>query len=104
MGHVAIMVEKRNEYVVLVGKSEGKRPLGRHRLRVDGNIKMAFKEIAWESVDYIYLAQNSDQQETVASTVTECPVVQNTGTFLITRTIFGFSRRELLHGVSWVVS
>jgi hypothetical protein len=44
-GHVARMGEKRNAYRILVGKPEGKRPLGRPRRRWVGNIKMDLREI-----------------------------------------------------------
>jgi hypothetical protein len=43
--HVARMVEKRNAYMILVGKPEGKRPLGRPRRRWVDNIKMDLREI-----------------------------------------------------------
>jgi hypothetical protein len=42
-GHVARMVEKRNAYGILVGNPEGKRPLGRPRLRWVDNIKLDFR-------------------------------------------------------------
>jgi hypothetical protein len=44
-GHVARMGEKRNAYMLLVGKPEGKRPLGRPRRRWVDNIKMDLLEI-----------------------------------------------------------
>jgi hypothetical protein len=43
-GHVALMGEKRNAYRILVGKPEGKRPLGRPRRRCVDNIKIDLKE------------------------------------------------------------
>jgi hypothetical protein len=46
-GHVAQMGEKRNLYGLLVGKPEGKRPLGRQRRRWIDNIKMGHLEIVW---------------------------------------------------------
>jgi hypothetical protein len=46
-GHAARMGEKRGVYRVLVGKSEGKRPLGRPRLRWEDNIKMDNQEVGW---------------------------------------------------------
>jgi hypothetical protein len=46
-GHVARMGEGRNAYRVLVGKSEGKRPLERQRRRWEDGIKMDLKEIGW---------------------------------------------------------
>jgi hypothetical protein len=49
--HVARMGEKRNAYSILVGKPEGKRPLGRPRSRWVDNIKMDLREIGWDGVD-----------------------------------------------------
>jgi len=54
--HVARMVDKRSVYRVLLGKSEGKRPLGRPRLRCEDNIKMDLQEVGCEDMDWIYLA------------------------------------------------
>jgi hypothetical protein len=42
---------KRNTYRILVGKPEGKRPLGRRRRRWVDNIKMVFREIGWSGMD-----------------------------------------------------
>jgi hypothetical protein len=52
-GHVARMGEKRNAYRLLVGKPEGKIPLGRPRRRWVDNIKMDLLEIGWGGVDWI---------------------------------------------------
>jgi hypothetical protein len=41
----------RNAFKILVGKPEGKRPLGRSRRRWEDDIKMAVREIGWDSVD-----------------------------------------------------
>jgi hypothetical protein len=57
-GHVARMGEKRNVYRLLVGKPEGKRPLGRPRCRWMNNIKLDFVEIGVSVVDWIGLAQD----------------------------------------------
>jgi hypothetical protein len=57
-GHVARMGEKRNVYRLLVGKPEGKRPLGRPRCRWIDNIKMDLLEIGVSVVDWIDLAQD----------------------------------------------
>jgi hypothetical protein len=57
-GYVARMGEKRNVYRLLVGKLEGKRPLGRPRRRWMGNIKMDLLEIGLSVVDWIGLALN----------------------------------------------
>jgi hypothetical protein len=50
-GHVARMGEKRNRYRLLVGKPEGRRPLGRPRRRWVDNIRMALVEVGWGDVD-----------------------------------------------------
>jgi hypothetical protein len=57
-GHVARMGEKRNVYGLLVGKPEGKRPLGRPRQRMMDNIKMDFAQIGLGSVAWIVMAQD----------------------------------------------
>jgi hypothetical protein len=49
-GHVERMREKRNACRILVGKSEGKRPLGRPRRRWVDNIKMDLREIGWDGL------------------------------------------------------
>jgi hypothetical protein len=56
-GHVARMGEKKNAYRILVGKPEGKRPLGRRRRRWEDNIRMDLREIGWGGMDWIDLAQ-----------------------------------------------
>jgi hypothetical protein len=48
----------RNAYTFFIGESEGKRPLGETRRRLDNNIKMDVREIGLEGVDWIYLAQD----------------------------------------------
>jgi hypothetical protein len=53
--------EKRNAYRILVGMPEGNRPLGRPRCRWVDNIKMDLREIEWEGMDWIDLAQDRDQ-------------------------------------------
>jgi hypothetical protein len=57
-GHVARMGEVRNVYRVLVGKPEGKRPLGRPRRRWDVGTKMDLGEIGWGGVEWFHLAQD----------------------------------------------
>jgi len=46
----------RNAYKILVGKPEGKRPLGRPRRRWEDNIRMDLREIEWQGVDWMHLA------------------------------------------------
>jgi hypothetical protein len=66
-GHVARMGEKRNAYRILVGKPEGKRPLGRRRC-VD-NIKMDLREIGWDGVDWIDMVQDRDRWRALVNMV-----------------------------------
>jgi len=68
-GHVALMGEERGVYGVLVGKSEGKRPLGRHRRRWVDNIRMNLQEVGCEYMDWIGLAQDRDSSRTLVSAV-----------------------------------
>jgi hypothetical protein len=68
-GHVAQMRVKRNAHRILVGKAEGKRPLGRPtRKRVD-NIKIDLREIVWDGTDWIDLAQDRHQWRALVNTV-----------------------------------
>jgi hypothetical protein len=55
------MGAKRIPYRILVGKPEGKRPLGRPRRRCVDNIKLDFREIVWGGMDWIDLARCMDQ-------------------------------------------
>ena len=56
-GYVASMGQKRGVYGVLVGKSEGKRPLGRPRRSWEDNIKMYLQEVGFGGMDCIEMAQ-----------------------------------------------
>ncbi|KAJ4446495.1 hypothetical protein ANN_13191 [Periplaneta americana] len=60
-GHVARMGESRNAHRVLVGRPEGKRPLGRWRRRWEDNIKMDLREVGYDDRDWINLAQDRDR-------------------------------------------
>jgi hypothetical protein len=55
------MGETRNAYRILVGKPEEKRPLGRPRRKCVGNIKMDLREIGWDGMDWIDLAEDRGQ-------------------------------------------
>jgi hypothetical protein len=68
-GHVARMGEGRNVYRVLVGKSEGKRPLERPRRRWEDGIKTELREIGLGGVEWIQLAQDRDRWRAVVSAV-----------------------------------
>jgi hypothetical protein len=63
------MREMRNEYRLLLGKSEGKKPLGRPRRGWVNNIKMALAEIGWDNVDWIGLAQDGDRCRALVNAV-----------------------------------
>jgi hypothetical protein len=63
------MGEKRNAYRLLVGKPEGKRPLGRARRRLVDNIKMDLLEIGWGGVDWIGLAQDRGKWRAIVNAV-----------------------------------
>jgi hypothetical protein len=63
------MGEKRNAYRLLVGKPEGKRPLGRPRRRWVDNIQMDLLEIGWGGVDWIGLAQDKDKWRALVNVV-----------------------------------
>jgi hypothetical protein len=68
-GHVAQIGEKRTAYRILVGKPVGERPLGRPRRRWVENIKMDLREIVWDGVDWIGLAQDRDRWRALLSMV-----------------------------------
>jgi hypothetical protein len=56
-------------YRILLGKPEGKRPLGRPRRRLEDNIKMALGEIRWGGMDWINLVQDRNQWRALVNTV-----------------------------------
>jgi hypothetical protein len=61
--------EKMNACKILVGKPEGKRPLGRLSRKWVDNIKMDLREIGWDGVDWIDMAQDRDQWRAFMNTV-----------------------------------
>jgi hypothetical protein len=68
-GHVARMGEERGVYRVLLGKPEGKRPLGRPRHRWADNIRMNLQEVGCGYMDWIWLAQVRDRWLTLVNAV-----------------------------------
>jgi hypothetical protein len=63
------MGERRGAYRALVGKPEGRRPLGRPRRRWEDNIKMDLREVGWGSMDWINLAQDRDRWRSLVNAV-----------------------------------
>jgi hypothetical protein len=68
-GHVARMWEGRGVHRVLVGRPEGKRPVGRPRRRWDDNIKLDVREVWIDGVNWIQLAQDRLQWQAFVNTV-----------------------------------
>jgi hypothetical protein len=66
--------ENRNAYRILVGKPERKRPTGRQRCRWVDNIEMGLREIGWDAMDWIYLAEDWDQWGALVNTVKKLQV------------------------------
>jgi hypothetical protein len=60
---------KKNACGILVGKTNGKRPLGRPRRKWVDNIKMGLIEIEWYGMDWIDLAQDRDKWRALANTI-----------------------------------
>jgi len=98
--HVAHRREKRGVYRVLVGKPDGKRPLGRPRHRWEDNIKMDLQEGGCGGMDRIKLAQDSDRWHALVNMVINLRIPQNTENFLTSLEPVSFSRRTVLYGVS----
>jgi hypothetical protein len=63
------MWDARNAYRILVGKAEGKRPLGRPRRRSVNSIKVDLREIGRDGMDWIELAQDRDKWRALMNTV-----------------------------------
>jgi hypothetical protein len=68
-GRATCIGENGKAYRILVGKQEGKRPLGRPICRWEGNSIIYLKEIGWGIVDWIDLAQDRDQWRALFNTV-----------------------------------
>jgi hypothetical protein len=69
VGHVAQTGEKRNAYRILVGKPEGRRPLGRPKHRWVDSIKIDRREMGWDGMNWINLAVVRDQWRALVNTV-----------------------------------
>jgi hypothetical protein len=68
-GNVARMGEVRSAYNILVGRPEGRRPLGRPKRRWEDNILMDLRETGFGDVDWIHLAQDRDRWRALVNTV-----------------------------------
>ena len=79
---MAGMGEGRGVYRVLVGKLEGKRPMGRPRPRWEDNIKMDLQDVGGGCGDWMELAQDRDRWRALVSTVMNLRVPKNAGNFL----------------------
>ena len=86
--------------MVLVGKPEGKRPLGRPRRRWVDNIRMDLQEVGCGYMDWVGLAQDTESWRTLVSAVMNLRVPGNACNFLTSCKPVSFSRRTLPHGVS----
>jgi hypothetical protein len=69
VGHVARMGEGKVVYRVLVGKPERRRPLGRPRLRWEGNIRLDIREVGCGFMDWMELTQDRDRWRALVSAV-----------------------------------
>jgi len=94
------MGDGRDVYRVLVGKTEGKRPLGRPRRRWDDNIMMHLQEVGCGGMDWFELAQGRDRWRAIVNAVMNLRVPQNAENFLSSCKTVSFSSRNLFHGVS----
>jgi hypothetical protein len=69
VGHVECVGDGRSAYRVLVGRPDVMRPLGRPRLRWEGNIKMDLQDVEWGVMDWIDLAQDSGRCRALVNAV-----------------------------------
>jgi hypothetical protein len=67
--HIPRLAETRGVYMILVVKPDGKRPLGRPRLRWEDNIKMDLQEVGFGCTDWIELAQDRDRWRALVNAV-----------------------------------
>jgi hypothetical protein len=92
--------EKRNAYKLLLGKPEGKRPLGRPRRRWVDNIRIDLGEVEWGDVDWIDLAQDRNRWRALVNSVLNFRVPRNSWKLSSGLTSSGLSSNAQLHIVS----
>jgi hypothetical protein len=88
--------ERRKACRILVGKPEGRRPLGRQRRGWVDSITMDFRDIGWDGIDWIDVAQDRDQWMALVNTLMYLRVPYHAGNFLRKCTIASFSRTTQL--------
>jgi hypothetical protein len=76
------MGESRGIYRMLVGKPEGKRPLGRDSLRWEDNIKLDLQEVSCGGMDWIELAHDRDRRRALANAIMNLQIPLNARNFL----------------------
>jgi hypothetical protein len=91
--------EKTNPYRLLVGKPEGRRPLGRPRRMWLDNIRMDLVEVGWSDVDWVGLAQNRDRWRALVNSVLNLRVPLNAEKLSSVQTARDLSSSAQLHGV-----
>jgi hypothetical protein len=79
------MGELKNAYNILVGKPEGNRPLGRPRSMWEDNIRIYLREIGWEGVVWIHIAQDKDQWRDLVNTAMNLRFHKKRENFLTSR-------------------
>jgi hypothetical protein len=94
-GHVACTGEMRNAYGILVGKSEGKRPLGRPRHSWVDNVKMDLREIGWGGMNWIDLAQDREHGNEISGSINCWEILEYLHNWQLLK-------EDSLHGVSYV--
>jgi hypothetical protein len=81
-GYVASMGRSRGVYMILAGKPEGQRPLGRLKHRWEANIQTSLQEVGCEGMDCIKLAQDRGKRRALLKAVMNLRVPHNLGNFL----------------------
>jgi hypothetical protein len=93
--------ERRNAYRLLVGKPEGRRPLGRPRRKCLDNIRTDLVEVEWGGVDWIGLAEDRDRWRTFANSVLNLRIPYNAERLSSVQTTRDLSSSAQLLGVSY---
>jgi hypothetical protein len=95
--HVEGIRKLRNAYIILVGKPEVRRPLGRPRRRWPNNIKIDRKGVRYEDVDWIHLTQDRDQLWSLVNTVTNVAFRETRRTYWLAEQPSAYALCSLLH-------